>query len=135
MTAYGLAGCRWNLEENMVEMNVTVPPNTTAEVAFPRSGRSAVLVGSGTHQWTYKADREENPPITLNSTLSELFANARIWERIISEIPYLACFKTITQISSTTTISQQLDFLPDGEAFKRLLEAALIRWEDEDMRK
>ena len=113
-------------------MNVTVPPNTTAEVAFPRSERAAVLVGSGTHQWTYEADREENPPITLDSTLSELFADTRTWERIVSEFPYLACLETITQISSTTTISQQLDFLPDGEPFKRLLEAALIRWADED---
>jgi alpha-L-rhamnosidase len=132
MTVYGLAGCSWTLEENRVELNVTVPPNTTAEVAFPRSGRSAVLVGSGTHQWTYEVDREEIPPITLNSTLSELFANTKTWERIVSEFPYLACLRTITQISSTTTISQQLDFLPDGEPFKRLLEAALIRWADKD---
>ena len=132
MTAYGLAGCRWTLDKNTVEMEVTVPANTTAQVAFPRSRKPAVLVGSGTHRWTYEADREESPPITLNSTLSELFADIRTWERIVSEIPYPAYLKTITQISSTTTISQQLDFLPDGEPFKRLLEAALIRWEDED---
>jgi hypothetical protein len=134
MTAYGLAGCRWTLEDNTVEMEVTVPANTTAQVAFPRSQKSAVSVGSGTHRWTYEADREERPAITLNSTLSELFADTRTWERIVSEIPYLACLKTITQISSITTISQQLDFLPDGEPFKRLLEVALIRWENEDKR-
>ncbi|MFZ6029248.1 MAG: family 78 glycoside hydrolase catalytic domain [Chloroflexota bacterium] len=132
MTPYGLAGCRWNLEENRVEMNVTVPPNTTAEVIFPRSERPSVRVGSGSHRWSYEADKEEIPPVTLNSTLSELFANAKAWERIVSEIPDLACLETITQISSTTTINQQLDFLPNGESFKRLLEAALLRWADEE---
>jgi hypothetical protein len=97
-------------------------------VAFPRSGKSTVQVGSGTHRWIYEADREEIPPIKLNSTLSELFANTKTWERIVSEIPYLACLKTITQISSTTTISQQLDFLPHGEFYKRQLDEALSRW-------
>jgi alpha-L-rhamnosidase len=132
ITPYGLAGCSWTLDENTIDLTVTVPPNTTAEVEFPRSCNPAIQVGSGIHQWKYEADPEDHPPITLDSTLVELFANSRTWERIISEIPYLACLKTITQISSTTTISQQLDFLPQGEYYKQQLGEALSRWAGED---
>ncbi|TWU28660.1 alpha-L-rhamnosidase [Bythopirellula polymerisocia] len=49
-TAYGEASSSWNKVEDMIEMNVVVPPNTTATVQFP-DGRPSKSVGAGRHRF------------------------------------------------------------------------------------
>ncbi|MGY1747689.1 glycoside hydrolase family 78 protein [Modestobacter sp. SYSU DS0511] len=50
-TPYGTASVSWTVEGSTLALEVTVPPNTTAEVALP-DGSPPVEVGSGRHTFT-----------------------------------------------------------------------------------
>jgi alpha-L-rhamnosidase len=52
-TPYGIAECAWAIKGGQIEIEVTVPPNTTASVTLPGKDAAAVEVGSGTHRWSY----------------------------------------------------------------------------------
>lgn len=47
-TGYGTALSRWTLDEGTLELEIEVPPNTTATVEFP-NGRKSETVGAGGH--------------------------------------------------------------------------------------
>jgi alpha-L-rhamnosidase len=50
-TPYGTASVSWTLDGAEFELELVVPPNTTAEVALP-DGSDPVEVGSGRHAFT-----------------------------------------------------------------------------------
>ncbi len=127
LTPYGLAECAWKLKGRLVELDAVVPTGATARVTLPRSGLEPFDVASGTYRWVYEAGREDVPTLTLDSSLSELFADAEIWAKVSESVPELACLSTITQISSGTTLGQQIDFIPNGEPLKKALERTLSR--------
>ena len=52
-TPYGLAECSWSIAAGNMELNVIVPPNTTASVYLPGSNAAPLEVGSGSHHWSY----------------------------------------------------------------------------------
>ncbi|MDP3180091.1 MAG: family 78 glycoside hydrolase catalytic domain [Spirochaetaceae bacterium] len=130
-TPYGIAECSWRADSGRVELEVTIPPNVTARITLPRCSEGPFERGPGRHRWSYAVETEAQRPLTLDSSLSELFADPPALARVVELVPKLACLATITQISSGTTLSQQLDFLPDGEPLKKSLEAALVRIERE----
>jgi alpha-L-rhamnosidase len=54
MTPYGLAECAWRITSAWnIDVEVTVPPNTTATVFLPNSTESPKRVGSGSYRWSY----------------------------------------------------------------------------------
>jgi alpha-L-rhamnosidase len=55
-TVYGVAQSAWQLQDNTLKLQVTVPPNTTGVVALP-DGRE-LRVGSGEHQFTAPLSHE-----------------------------------------------------------------------------
>jgi alpha-L-rhamnosidase len=50
-TPYGTAAVAWQLTGTEFTLDVTVPPNTTAEISLP-NGSEPVSVGSGQHSFT-----------------------------------------------------------------------------------
>jgi alpha-L-rhamnosidase len=52
-TPYGLAEVSWRLDDGALEVEATVPPNTTARVLLPNE-TEPFEVGSGTHRWTVR---------------------------------------------------------------------------------
>jgi alpha-L-rhamnosidase len=52
VTPYGMAECSWNIEGGRIDLDVIVPPNTTALVTFPGNDATPVEVGSGTWHWS-----------------------------------------------------------------------------------
>lgn len=50
-TAYGSASSSWILKGNSLEMEIEVPPNTTATIEFP-NGRKSENAGAGKHRYT-----------------------------------------------------------------------------------
>lgn len=52
-TPYGKAASGWAKRDGRIELDVIVPPNTTATVEFP-DGRPAKTVATGTHQFTVR---------------------------------------------------------------------------------
>ena len=53
-TPYGTAEISWALKDNQIEIKVTVPPNTTAEIKLPGKEEEPIEVGSGTYRWNYQ---------------------------------------------------------------------------------
>ncbi len=51
-TPYGEASSSWRMEDGRLEVDVVVPPNTTARIVAP-SGEGAEEVGSGSHHRTF----------------------------------------------------------------------------------
>jgi alpha-L-rhamnosidase len=52
-TPYGMAGAGWELKEGELSIQVTVPPNTTAQVYLTGKEDVPLQVGSGSHHWRY----------------------------------------------------------------------------------
>lgn len=53
---YGLIKSGWKIEGGMCTVNVSIPPNTTAEIYLPSDNYKApIKVGSGNHQYNFKA--------------------------------------------------------------------------------
>jgi alpha-L-rhamnosidase len=81
LTPYGEACVAWRLADGTLELQLTVPPNATAEVTLP-SGEQ-LEVGSGTHAWT----TSYRPPVDmevarLDSSLQSLRTMPVAWAAI-----------------------------------------------------
>jgi alpha-L-rhamnosidase len=50
MTPYGLAEVSWRIDDDELEVNAAVPPNTVATVSLP-DGSPSFEVGAGEHSW------------------------------------------------------------------------------------
>jgi alpha-L-rhamnosidase len=63
-TPYGRAEVRWRREDGALEVDVLVPPNTTARVELPAPGHEPVEVGSGAHRFSvpFPAPEEDEAP-------------------------------------------------------------------------
>jgi hypothetical protein len=48
-----MAGAGWELKEGELSIQVTVPPNTTAQVYLTGKEDVPLQVGSGSHHWRY----------------------------------------------------------------------------------
>jgi len=71
-TPYGLAEVGWKLEGGQLELNLTIPPNTTAQVRLPGS-QEMFEVGSGSYRWVLEHSNEGRAkPLSLESLLSEV---------------------------------------------------------------
>ncbi|MFF3371978.1 family 78 glycoside hydrolase catalytic domain [Streptomyces sp. NPDC002680] len=51
-TPYGVVSVRWVRRNGRFRLDVTLPPNTTAEVRMPTGDRATYAVGSGRHMFT-----------------------------------------------------------------------------------
>nr|AAR96046.1 alpha-L-rhamnosidase A [Thermomicrobia bacterium PRI-1686] len=89
VTPYGTAECSWRTEGGEIEVRVVVPPNTSAQVVLPGSGRE-VEVGSGEHVWRYAFEAHRYPPVTLDTPLKEILEDAEAWEVLTRHFPEVA---------------------------------------------
>ena len=64
-TPYGMAGCKWRIEGECIDVDVVVPANTTATVSLPGRELDPMEVGSGVHHWRYPYARPEETPRAL----------------------------------------------------------------------
>ncbi len=53
-TPYGSASCQWSFENPRIDLEIEVPPNTTAIVVLPGLNGDELPVTSGRHGWTYE---------------------------------------------------------------------------------
>jgi alpha-L-rhamnosidase len=52
LTPYGIASVAWRIDDDVLRVDVIVPPNTTATVHLP--SQEPQSIGSGSHSWTEK---------------------------------------------------------------------------------
>ncbi len=55
---YGIIESGWKRENNIIKLQVTIPPNTTAKIYIPQNDKNYTLqeVGSGTYEFEVKTD-------------------------------------------------------------------------------
>ncbi|ROO87326.1 alpha-L-rhamnosidase [Actinocorallia herbida] len=93
-TPYGPAACRWAISGEWLSVEVTVSPNTSAEVGLPDGTEHTV--GSGVHRWTvpFADQAAERSPLTLDSTLGEVAdrpgAMKLVTDAIVARMPEIA---------------------------------------------
>jgi len=80
-TPYGMAECAWAIDAGNIELQVVVPPNTTASVVLPGRMDDPVEVASGTHRWSYPYQMAvpTRVPLSIDSTLGEIIDDPEAW--------------------------------------------------------
>jgi len=126
-TPYGLAECSWTIEAGQIAVEVVVPPNATASVTLPGGEATTHEVGSGTHRWSYpyQEPTTARPPLTLDSTLGEVFDDAEAWTMALQAVPDLAGFEVGLQGRAETTLRRLVSRLPNADAKRAALASAL----------
>ena len=73
-TPYGMAEASWRIEADQITIEAVVPPNTTASVTLPGNEEAPLIVGAGTHRWSYRYQLPEasQPALSLTSPLAEV---------------------------------------------------------------
>jgi alpha-L-rhamnosidase len=131
-TPYGLAECTWKIDAGQIEVQVVVPPNTTAQITLPRSDGETLEVSSGMHRWAYAYQDSTvvRQPLSLDSRLGELVDDPEAWMTVLTtmrqHVPEFADQVVgILQGNSDLTLQQVLSFRPNTDALREALEAAL----------
>ena len=77
ITPYGPAACFWKIADGQMQVEVELPPNTSARVTLPgQSTNEAVEVGSGKHAWSVPFT-PQRVHLSLDSTVAEVIEDAQ----------------------------------------------------------
>ncbi len=86
-TVYGTIVCYIKCEKNKVNLDVTIPANTTATIVMPES-EEVFEVGSGKHHFECETEKSfEIGKYSMNNTMGELFEDEFARQAIIDNIP------------------------------------------------
>ena len=84
-TPYGLAECKWNIEDGTIDLYVTVPPNTRALVTVPGSDLDPIAVGSGHWHWSADyTDPDARGPYTVDDLVGEIVINSHSRDAVLN---------------------------------------------------
>ena len=74
LTPYGMAECKWKIENGKFDLDVTIPANTTAQIVLPDS-IAITEVGSGKWHWSaHYQDPDARGPFTVDDLLGEILS-------------------------------------------------------------
>jgi len=129
ITPYGMAACRWKIGYGKIDLNVMIPPNTTALVTFPGSDLAPVEVGSGAWHWSVDyQDPDARGPFTVDDLtgdiLSEPAARFAITE-LLAQIDMPEYLRAVILGEVNLPLRQSLRMLPNYEHAVKMMEDAL----------
>jgi alpha-L-rhamnosidase len=135
ITPYGLAEAGWKVEGDQIQLEVVVPPNTSARVALPGQDGEAIEVLSGTHRWAYPYQEaaKEKPPLSLDSKFEDIFDNQAVYAVVLDTLrKYLPDFASSMengmQGRNGMTLREALFILPNSTECQASLEKALANF-------
>lgn len=71
-SVYGTIKCAWKCENGVIQVDVTVPANTSAEIYLPEKA-GVISVGSGTYHYQYETETKlEKERFSMDSTLQQI---------------------------------------------------------------
>ena len=104
-TPYGRLSCALACKDGRMVADITIPENTTAQVALP--GRDEELLGSGTYHFDYATDLSfDAVPFSEDSTLRELMAHPAALELLEAKAPQLAHNPFVRNFASRMSIAE-----------------------------
>ena len=131
-TPYGLAESAWKIDGGQIEVEVVIPPNTTALVTLPADDAEPVEIGAGTHRWSYpyQEAKAARPPLSLDSTLGAIVDEPGAWANVVrimrTHAPGLGgSLEAGLGGNGDMPLRQMVSFVPNNEALRTALEAAL----------
>jgi alpha-L-rhamnosidase len=138
LTPYGLAESAWKIESGQLQLDVTVPPSTTARVTLPGKDGEAIEVGPGAHHWSYpyREAVKSRGPITVDSKLQDVFDNPEALATVVKTLRrYLPDFARSMEGGlpggNKMTLREALFILPNSEPCLADLERELATFNSE----
>jgi len=124
-TPYGLAECAWHVDGQTIQVEVVIPPNTTASVTLPGADTEPIEVGSGSHRWSREVAAIAWPPVSFDSTLGALMEDLDAWTIVTRHAPELAGTGGGPASFGGMSLRQLFSFRPIADESRDPLEAAL----------
>jgi len=82
-TTHGEVSVAWQLEDNRINLNVSIPTGTTAIVELPLHPDNGVeQIEAGEHQWSYERIIADQPDFTMDTPLGVLAGTPAVWRRV-----------------------------------------------------
>jgi alpha-L-rhamnosidase len=137
-TPYGIAECAWAIEAGSIEVQVMVPPNTTAVVALPGRDTEPFEVGSGEHRWfyPYQVPEPARKHLTIDSTLGEIIDDTEAWAATLAAIraslPEFNVGEFGTRRAVIRTVREILDHHPHKDKLLRIFSDTLAGLDDRE---
>lgn len=127
ITPYGLAECAWEFTDGQLAVNVTVPPNTTAQVTLP-NGEMAEI-GSGTWNWTMAYDLPAfQTNYTVDDVIGDILSDSATKGAVFGTMARMEApgfFFAVLEGEPNVTLRQALQMLPGGDRFIEAVAEAL----------
>lgn len=133
-TPYGITECAWRINNGSIEVNITVPPNTTASVSLPGRDAEPVEAESGAHSWSYPyQDPDARQPLSIENRIEEIREDPVAWTVVRDTITRLApeniFFVFGLQHQGKRSLRQALATLPHADQVLTAIDEALGRLE------
>jgi alpha-L-rhamnosidase len=128
ITPYGTAECSWSVVDGQMDLNVVVPPNTTARITLPGRDIGPLEVGSGSWNWSYAyQDPYASTGYTLDDAVGEIMsdktARAAVMN-VLAGVNVPGFFFAILENEPGVSLRQVLAMIPeDGSRAEPVAEA------------
>jgi alpha-L-rhamnosidase len=129
LTPYGLVECKWKIENDTIDLDVTIPPNITARIILPVSGSQPIEVGSGVWHWSAPyQDPDARGAFTVDDLVGEIMSDAAARDAIFDVLDRLGApgfLKAVLSNERNLPLRQVLHMLPNYESAVDMMNAAL----------
>jgi alpha-L-rhamnosidase len=129
ITPYGLAECAWKIEDGMFDIDVIIPPNTTAFVILPGSDLAPIEVGSGTWHWSVPyQDPDARGPFTLDDLTGDILSDNTTRDAIMDVLERAGTpdfLRTTILSERNMALRQSLHMLPNYDDAVKMMTDAL----------
>jgi alpha-L-rhamnosidase len=129
LTPYGMAQCAWEIKDGNIELDVVIPPNTTALVTLPGDDYAPIEVGSGAWHWSVPyQDPDARGPYTVDDLVGDIMsedaARDAIFE-ILERIDAPRFLRGMLSREGNMPLHQALHRFPNYEEVAEMINTAL----------
>lgn len=118
LTPYGPVEVAWKIENDTFNLDLILPPNTSAQVVLPGAD-APIEVGSGSWHWTTPYQNPDaRGPYTVDDRVSDLFFDAAAREAILTTLEQLGVPRYLRHRlpeEGNVSLRQALRTLPNDE--------------------
>jgi alpha-L-rhamnosidase len=127
ITPYGLAESSWKIENGKFQLNVIIPPNTTALITLPDGERHEV--GSGVWNWQVNyQDPDTRGPFTVDDLTGDIMNDKRASSAIVDILVHVGAPEFVRGMifsERNVPLRQSLHVLPNYEKVVIMMNDAL----------